>query len=85
MRSWLVHLGLCLLALPLVAQSTRGELHLKVTDLMDLVGGGRHLKPEQLHQLVEKYGEDVVFFDGRNTYEAAVGRFKNAVSSSANK
>jgi hypothetical protein len=32
MRYWLVHLGLCLLALPLVAQSTRGELHLKVTD-----------------------------------------------------
>src|SRR5437879_1480733 len=32
MRYWLIHLGLCLLALPLVAQSTRGELHLKVTD-----------------------------------------------------
>ena len=32
MRCLLVHLGLCLLALPLVAQSTRGELHLKVTD-----------------------------------------------------
>lgn len=41
--------------------------------------GGRHLKPEQLHKLIEEHGEDVVFFDGRNAYEAAVGKFKNAV------
>ncbi len=44
-----------------------------------VVGGGKHLKPEQVHELVKERGEDVVFFDGRNTYEAAVGRFKNAV------
>lgn len=44
-----------------------------------IVGGGTHLKPEQLHELVDTYGDDVVFFDGRNTYEAAVGKFKNAV------
>lgn len=44
-----------------------------------VVGGGKHLKPEQVHQLVEERGEDVIFFDGRNSYEAAVGRFKNAV------
>ncbi len=44
-----------------------------------VVGGGTHVKPEQVHELVEKYGDDVVFFDGRNTYEATVGRFKNAV------
>jgi UPF0176 protein len=44
-----------------------------------VVGGGKHLKPKQVNQLVEQYGDDVVFFDGRNTYEAAVGRFKNAV------
>ncbi len=42
-------------------------------------GGGKHLKPEQLHKLVEERGDDVVFFDGRNAYEAAVGKFKNAV------
>ena len=42
-------------------------------------GGGKHLKPEQVHKLVEERGEDVVFFDGRNAYEAAVGKFKNAV------
>ena len=44
-----------------------------------VVGGGKHLKPEQVHKLVEERGQDVVFFDGRNAYEAAVGRFKNAV------
>lgn len=44
-----------------------------------VVGGGKHLKPEQLHKLVEERGEDVVFFDGRNMYEANVGKFKGAV------
>jgi UPF0176 protein len=44
-----------------------------------VVDGGKHLKPEQVHKLVEERGEDVVFFDGRNAYEAEVGRFKNAV------
>jgi UPF0176 protein len=48
-------------------------------DEKGVVGGGTHLKPAQVNELVEKYGEDVVFFDGRNTYEAAVGKFKNAV------
>ncbi len=42
-------------------------------------GTGVHLKPHQVNELVEKYGDDVVFFDGRNKYEAQVGRFKNAV------
>jgi UPF0176 protein len=44
-----------------------------------VIGGGKHLKPAQVHKLVEKHGDDVVFFDGRNAYEAAVGKFKNAV------
>ncbi|MDB5182119.1 MAG: rhodanese-like protein [Candidatus Saccharibacteria bacterium] len=47
-----------------------------------IVGGGTHLKPEEVHKLVEeksKAGEDVIFFDGRNAYEAKVGKFKNAV------
>ncbi len=44
-----------------------------------VIGGGKHLKPKGLHELVKKRGKDVVFFDGRNTYEAAVGRFKDAV------
>jgi UPF0176 protein len=44
-----------------------------------VVGGGKHLKPAAVHKLIEERGEDVVFFDGRNNYEAQVGRFKNAV------
>jgi UPF0176 protein len=44
-----------------------------------IVGGGKHLKPQQVHELVQKHGDDVIFFDGRNAYEAAVGKFKDAV------
>ncbi len=44
-----------------------------------VVGGGTHLKPEEVHKLVAERGGDVVFFDGRNAHEAAVGKFKNAV------
>ncbi|HWT56079.1 MAG TPA: rhodanese-related sulfurtransferase [Candidatus Microsaccharimonas sp.] len=48
-------------------------------DEKGVVGGGKHLKPKQVNELVEQYGDDVVFFDGRNAYEAKVGKFKNAV------
>lgn len=48
-------------------------------DKNGVVGGGKHLSPEQVHKLVEERGDDVFFFDGRNMYEAAVGKFKNAV------
>ncbi|MEO5949919.1 MAG: rhodanese-related sulfurtransferase [Candidatus Saccharimonadales bacterium] len=44
-----------------------------------VVGGGVHLKPNQVNELVERRGDDVVFFDGRNAHEAAIGKFKNAV------
>jgi UPF0176 protein len=43
-----------------------------------VVGGGKHLKPAQVHKLVAER-DNVVFFDGRNAYEAAVGKFKGAV------
>ena len=48
-------------------------------DEQGVVGGGKHLKPEEVHKLVAERGDDVVFFDGRNAYEAQVGKFKNAV------
>jgi UPF0176 protein len=41
--------------------------------------GGKHLKPKALHKLVEQKGEDVIFYDGRNMYEAQIGRFKNTI------
>lgn len=44
-----------------------------------IVNGGRHLKPEQVHKLVEERGDEVIFYDGRNMYEAQIGRFKNTV------
>lgn len=49
-----------------------------------VVGGGQHIKPEQVHELVEKYGDDVVFFDGRNEHEAKIGKFKNAIVPNTN-
>lgn len=49
-----------------------------------VVGGGTHIKPREVHEMVEKYGDDVVFFDGRNAHEAAIGKFKNAVVPNTN-
>ena len=48
-------------------------------DADGIVGGGTHLKPSEVHELVAQRGNEVVFFDGRNAYEAAVGKFKGAV------
>ncbi|MBC7764803.1 rhodanese-related sulfurtransferase [Microbacteriaceae bacterium] len=49
-----------------------------------VVNGGNYLKPRQVHELVEKYGDDVIFFDGRNAHEAKIGKFKNAVIPNTN-
>lgn len=48
-----------------------------VVDEHGVVGGGQRLTPEQLHELVES--KDVTFFDGRNAFEAEIGRFSGAV------
>lgn len=48
-------------------------------DEKGVVGGGQHLRPEQVHELVKERGDDVVFFDGRNQFEAKIGKFKNAI------
>lgn len=53
-------------------------------DMDGVIGGGKHLKPEQVNEMVEKYGDDVVFFDGRNAHEAKIGKFKNAVVPNTN-
>jgi predicted sulfurtransferase len=44
-----------------------------------VTNGGIHLKPEQVNELVAQYGDDVIFYDGRNEYEAKIGKFKNAI------
>lgn len=60
----------------LVAFGTPDEI--KVNE-RGVIGGGKHLKPEQVNELVKQYSGDVVFFDGRNAYEAEIGKFKNTV------
>lgn len=40
-------------------------------------GGGPRLRPDQLHELVAK--KNVTFFDGRNAFEAQIGKFRDAV------
>ncbi|WP_369795293.1 rhodanese-related sulfurtransferase [Leucobacter sp. G161] len=50
-----------------------------VVDETGVVGGGTHLSPEKVNELVAERGDDVVFFDGRNAWEADIGRFKGAV------
>jgi UPF0176 protein len=63
----------------IVSFGAPGELKV---DENGVVGGGTHLRPEELHELVEtkkQAGEDVVFFDGRNAFEAQIGKFKDAI------
>ena len=48
-------------------------------DEKGVIGGGKHLKPKEVNKLAAELGEDLVFFDGRNAYEAKIGKFKNAV------
>jgi len=60
----------------LVAFTTPEEI---VVEKSGIQNGGKHLKPAQVNQLVEERGDEVVFFDGRNAFEAKIGKFKNAV------
>jgi UPF0176 protein len=53
-------------------------------DERGVVNGGQHLKPEEVNKLVVERGEEVVFFDGRNAYEAQIGKFRNAVVPNTN-
>jgi len=50
-----------------------------IVDESGVVGGGIHLKPQEVHDLVEQHGGDVAFFDGRNAFEASIGKFRNAI------
>lgn len=63
----------------IVSFGAPGELKV---DQNGVVGGGTHLQPEELHELVaakEANGDEVVFFDGRNAFEAQIGKFKDAI------
>ena len=58
---------------------TFGVPHEIVVDDNGIVGGGEHLSPLQVNELVAQRGDEVVFFDGRNEYEARIGKFRNAI------
>jgi UPF0176 protein len=58
----------------LVSFGAPGELEV---DESGVRGGGTRLTPEQLHELVAE--KAVTFFDGRNSFEAEIGRFRDAV------
>lgn len=58
----------------LVTFGAAGELEV---DPGGVVDGGTKLTPAELHTLVED--KDVVFFDGRNQIESAVGHFAGAI------
>ncbi|WP_081652673.1 rhodanese-related sulfurtransferase [Nesterenkonia massiliensis] len=63
----------------LVAFGVPGEVKV---DQNGVVGGGQHLKPQEVHELIEekkKQGVEVAFFDGRNAMEAQIGKFKDAI------
>lgn len=60
----------------IVSFGAPGELRV---DTNGVVGGGAKLSPAELHTLVGERGEEVVFFDGRNAFEAQIGRFQNAI------
>lgn len=44
-----------------------------------VINGGKHLKPTAVNKLVEERGDEVIFYDGRNMYEAQIGKFKNTI------
>jgi UPF0176 protein len=58
----------------LVSFGAPGEL---VVDERGVAGGGTRLSPAELHELVTQ--KQVTFFDGRNAFEAEIGRFRDAV------
>lgn len=58
----------------LVSFGAPGEL---TVDETGVVGGGTKLTPTQLNELVEQ--KPVTFFDGRNAFEAQIGKFRDAV------
>ena len=60
----------------IVSFGSPGELQV---DASGVIGGGTRLQPAELNELVAKRGDDVVFFDGRNRFEAEIGHFPDAV------
>ena len=60
----------------LVAFGSPAEIEV---DENGVINGGKHLKPYEVDKLVEERGNEIVFFDARNSFEAKIGKFKNAI------
>ena len=56
-----------------------GKPHELVVDENGVVGGGIHLRVDQIESLIAERGDEVVFFDARNAFEAKIGKFKKAI------
>jgi UPF0176 protein len=41
---------------------------------------GKHLTPQETHELIASKPDDLIILDARNNYEWAIGKFKNAVT-----
>ena len=54
-------------------------------DAHGVIGAATHINADDLHALIKEKGDQVVFFDGRNSYESAIGRFQGAVLPSVSK
>lgn len=42
--------------------------------------GGKHLTPQEVHELISKQSKDLVILDTRNDYEWQIGRFEGAIN-----
>ena len=63
----------------IVSFGAENEINVNITGI---VGGGKHIKPKQLHELIKN--KKVIFMDGRNKYEAEIGKFKGAITPTVN-
>lgn len=68
-------------AFPKLKISVKNEIvHLGVdTKEVTVKDGGRHLTPDEIHELLSNRPEDFVLLDTRNNYETAVGAFTDCI------
>lgn len=52
----------------------------KDTTLVNASDGGKHLTPEQAHDLLQSKDDSLVLLDARNNYESAIGKFEGAIT-----
>lgn len=66
---------------PRLKISVKPEIvHIGLPDQAKLENTGVHLKPNEVHELLNQQPDDLVVLDGRNYYEARVGAFRNAIT-----